>query len=551
MICHGWQFCCIIAVTCALALGCRSNASRQGREPLEERAALAVRQASHNSLRPANAPRETTASPTALQKNALQNTSQQDDNDLPVPAQLDGSASPPQPAEVINRPDALRLDQIIASVQQAYPPLIVAELERQIAAGQQLSAAGQFDLMVKAFGIAAPRGFYKTYRNGLSLDQPLFTGGYLYGGYKIGDGNFQPWFKERETDEGGEFSLGLGLPLLKDRAIDKRRAALFKSDLQRQAVEPLVRATMLEFVRVASGFYWSWVAAGQSLEAQRYLLENAQARVRQIEERVRAGDLGEIVRINNEQLIALREAKVIEAERKLQESAIKLSLFYRRSDGRPQIPPESQLPDVFPNPVPPGPEQIDADIARALNASPELAELELRAEQVRVELRNAENMLLPKLDARALASKDVGHPASSKRDKTPLELEAGLYGEVPLQRREARGKIESTQGKLSQINTKRTFVADKIRAAVQDAVSALVTAAGRIDRSRTNLRLARRTLELGRLQFDTGNINLIELNLLEQSVTEAELLLITSQTDFFTSLADYRAALAVDPLQPQ
>jgi outer membrane protein TolC len=467
------------------------------------------------------------------------------------PQDVEQLPAPPPAAAANSTTDAVALPlyDVIVSVHESYPLLLTALLERQIADGKQLAAWGEFDLDLKAYGIAAPEGFYKNYRHGVSLDQPLFGGGYLYSGYKVGNGKFQPWFKERQTNEGGEFSIGLGAPLLKDRAIDKRRAAVFQADLARQAVEPAVQAQLLEFVRVASQVYWSWVAAGQTLEAQRELLRNAQARVRQIQERVAAGDLQRIVRINNEQLIAARETKVIESDRKLQETAIKLSLFFRDAAGAPLIPAPARLPETFPDAAAPATEQIEADIARALAASPELVELDLLAEQVCVELRAAENMLLPKLDAQLLASKDVGGPASPLRDKTPFELEAGLYGEVPLQRREARGKLTAAQGKLAQIEAKRRFVTDKIAASVQDAVSALQAAAGRIDRATINLRLARETLELGRLQFDAGDIDLIQLNIYEQAVTDAQMLLISAQADFFAAQADYRAALALDPLE--
>ena len=461
---------------------------------------------------------------------------------------IDESDVVPDSPNVIFEAGPLRLADVIISVQESYPLLLTAMLERTIADGKQVSAWGEFDLNIKAFGIAAPEGFYQTYRNGIVAEQPVFRGGYLYGGYKIGDGNFQPWFKERETNEGGEFSAGFGVPLLKDRLIDKRRAAVFQAELARQAVEPAVQAQMLEFVRIASQAYWSWVAAGRNLKAQRELLANAQARVRQLQERVDEGDLPRIARINNEQLIASRETKVIESERKLQEAAIKLSLFLRNSEGEPIVPDDVQLPASFPDTASPSGDQIEEDTQLAIAASPVLTEIDLIVEQTRVELRNAENMLLPKVDARVLASKDVGAPASPKRDKTPFELEAGIYGEVPLQRRNARGKITSAQGKLAQLLAKRQFVVDKITAAVQDAVSALLAAEGRINRAGTNLRLARETLRLGRLQFDAGDIDLVTLNIYEKSVTDAQLLLISAQADFFFALANYRAALAQDPL---
>ena len=312
-------------------------------------------------------------------------------------------------------------------------------------------------------------------------------------------------------------------------------------------MEPAIQAQFLEFVRVASQTYWIWVAAGQSLQAQQELLKLAQIRVNQIETRVDAGDLPKIARLNNEQLIASRETKVIESQRKLQESAIKLSLFLRDPQGQPIIPPEQQLPPEYP-PHPPLPkEPLDTLIVRAVTARPELLELQLISRQVRVELAQAENLLLPKLDARMLAAKDVGAPASSKGDKTPFELEVGLYGEVPLQRREARGKVASAQSKLSQIDVKRQFVTNKVTALVQDAVSALTAAQQRITRATQNVRLAQETLVLARQQFDAGDIDLIALNIYEQAVTDARLLLIASQTDYFLALADFHAALSIDP----
>ena len=386
---------------------------------------------------------------------------------------------PPPPRRSSASPTPLQLQDVILSVQESYPLLTTALLERRIADGKRLSAWGAFDLGVKAFGIAAPEGYYQTYRNGIAVDQPVFSGGYVYGGYKIGDGNFEPWYGERETNEGGEFSAGFGAPLLKDRSIDKRREALFKAELARQAVEPAVRAQLLEFVRVASQAYWSWVAAGRTLDAQRELLRLAQARVNQIEERVNAGDLGRIARINNEQLIASRETKVIESQRKLQQAAIKLSLFLRNANGQPVIPDESQLPKAFPVHVTPDPDQLDGDIAEAVAARPELVELELIAEQVRVELAQAENMLLPKLDAQVLGCKGRRGLGKSERRQDPVPAGGRLVWRNAISsvaRRAARSKRHEPSWPKSQV--KRQFVVDKVTAAVQDAVSALLAAAG-------------------------------------------------------------------------
>ena len=158
-------------------------------------------------------------------------------------------------------------------------------------------------------------------------------------------------------------------------------------------------------------------------------------------------------------------------------------------------------------------------------------------------------MLLPKLDALVIGSQDVGEPFQADDIKGPFELEAGLYGEVPLQRREAEGKIETARAKLAQIRTKREFVVNKVTAEVQDAVSALRAAEERIERAGINRRLARESLEMARTLFDAGDIDLVELNIYEQATLDAQILLVEAQADYFVAMADYRAALGVDPRQ--
>jgi len=439
------------------------------------------------------------------------------------------------------------LPVVIDSIQRSYPLLRIALLQGAIADGDNLSAQGEFDLSLKGETLNQPQGFYKNYRHKVSLTQPVFQGGYVMGNYRLGDGFFPTWYGERGTNEGGEFALGVGGPLLKGREIDERRTKLFQSQLAQSAVEPNVQAQMLDFVRLGTQYYWTWVAAGQAVEAYRELLRLAEQRVVQIKQRVEAGDLERIARINNEQLIASRETKLIEAERKVQMSAIKLSLFLRNPVGEPLVASNRQLPRTFPPRWNPSEEQIQLDVATALAARPEFIELNLVAEQTRIELAYAENSLLPKVDWVVYTSKDVGGPASSKNDKTPFEMEAGIVGEVPLQRRQARGKIESLRGKLSQIQVKREFLTNKVTAEVQDAVSALRAAAARIERAEANVRLATEARELARAQFDVGDIVLVELNIYEQAVTDAQFQRIAAEADFFISEADYRAALAIDP----
>ena len=463
---------------------------------------------------------------------------------------------PPLPGEAPRapRPDGeevravLPLRSVLESVYYSFPALEAAMREADIADGKQLAASGEFDLKVKAESMSLATGFYDNYRNLVKLEQALMPGGSVYGQYRIGDGSFPEYYRDRETNEGGEFKVGWQTPLLRNRAIDQRRADIFQATLRREQVDPFVQGLLLEFTYGAADAYWSWVAAGLSYDAQRDLLRVTVERNKQFEERVKQEDLAAIELVQNERLIASRQAKVVEAERKLQQAAIKLSLFFRDGQGRPVMPPPAMLPDAFPEPTAPDRTGFAAAVETAMTQRPEIRELDLQRQQAEVDLSLGENMRLPSFDAVLQASKDVGAPASKKGDKTPFELEAGLMFELPLQRRKADGKIREANGKLSQLAAKREFTQNKIANQVQDAQSALATSYDRVGLARRNVTLARRLEAAERQRFDAEDSDLLRVALQEAAEIEATLLEFETLADYFKARAALRAAIGADPL---
>ncbi len=440
-------------------------------------------------------------------------------------------------------PTKISLDAVLQSVRQCYPEIDIAIGELEAANGKVLASWGQFDQVLSAHTISHPLGFYQTYRNGVGLSRPLYQGGEVYGTYRIGDGNFEPWYGERETNEGGEFKAGFSLPLLKDRAIDGRRAKLFATGYQRDQLNSNVEARMLMFQRIATQAYWDWVAAGQAVQIQQRLLQLANQRVDQIKTRVKAGDLARIAQIDNDRLIAKRKNGLIKARRQLEKTAIKLSLFWRDESCNPTIPADNLVPEAFPESRPISDNQLLSDIETALSIRPELSELAAARKEASTELRYARNLTLPKVDVKGFAGQDVGGETSSLGDKTPFELQLGVLAEVPLQRREGIGKSRAAQGKLKQIDAKIGFTRDKIRSEIQDAASGINASQDQITQSRENLRLTRKSLELGRISFEEGDIDLLSLNIYESAVADAELQLLEAQLKQFLYRTIYEIAI--------
>jgi len=454
--------------------------------------------------------------------------------------------SKPAPDPVPEPHTSLPLQEVVDSVVASYPLLEAALLSRSVAAGELLSAQGAFDLKLQGGGTSGPLGFYRTNRFGTGASQPLFSGGEIFGGYKIGRGNFQPWFGERESNDGGEFSVGVAVPLGQNRRIDQRRAATFRALFGRDAVEPEIQTKIIAFIWEASHAYWQWVAAGGNHRIALSLLEIAQQRNDGLSKRVDMGDLPRIELIDNERLIVSRQAALIGAQRKLQQSAIKLSLFLRTADGRPIVPVEAQLPADFPEALSVDSEQLEGDIEIALANRPELVSLEFLRRQLDVDLSQAHNLYLPSVDAGLFVSQDVGGASSSLRDKSPFELEASLQVSVPLQRRKARGKIQAIEGKLRQLSVKTGFTQDKITTDVQQVYAARLAAYRRIAKASKSLELAQTMEQAERRKFDLGDSNLLLVNLRELATADAAKTVLQAMLDYFQAQTDYRAALALD-----
>lgn len=467
----------------------------------------------------------------------------------PVPQDVAGP--PPlreSAADAASATGPLLLDEVTTSVYYAYPGLEAALREMEIAAGKEQAAHGEFDLKLKAGSQSDPLGFYQTYKNAVKVEQALWHGGGFYGQYRLGRGNYPTW-DGLETNDGGEFKVGVLRPLLQNSAIDQRRADIFQATLRRQQVEPAVHALLLELVRDAADAYWSWVAAGRSYDVQRTLLRVTIDRNNVYEGRVAAGDLPRIELVQNQRLIASREAKLVEAERKLQSTAIKLSLYLRDEAGQPLVPSSALLPTSFPDPPPVVSDDEATVIAASLANRPELREIDIVRQQVEVDLAQAENLLLPDLTATLDAAQDVGAP-TPKGDKTPFQLSAGLYFDVPLERNKAQGKLRESRGKLAQLAAKRRLVENKVAIEVQDARSALATSHERVLRARENTQLAWELVTAERDRFQGQDSDLLRVAIQETAAIEAALTEIEALADYYKAEAALRAATAVDPMEP-
>jgi len=436
----------------------------------------------------------------------------------------------------------LTLDDVQASVDKHYPPLLAALLEREIAAGGVEAALGKFDFRIGMRADTDQFGFYSNERLNTGFDQYLQTwGASVYGGWRVGRGDFATYDGKLETRTGGEWRGGVKLPLFRDRQIDERRAELQKARLDRTLADLSVDQQRLYVVQLATRRYWDWVASGRRFQVAEALLRIALARDAQLRESVDLGQIPPIEAVENRRAILQRRSQLVEQQRGLENAAIELSLFYRDAAGTPVRPAADRLPPMLPATESITEPALVEAVSRALDRRPELRYLAAEREQARVDLLVAENQMLPGVELSVGFASESGGGVVKRG---PNELKAGIGFELPFQRRSASGKIMMVSAKINQIRLKERMARDKIEAEVRDAASAVRAAHERVTLLRDEVAVARELEDAERARFDLGDGTLFLVNLREQATADAALRELAAVNDWLRAKAIYDQATA-------
>ena len=426
---------------------------------------------------------------------------------------------------------------VVTSVERSLPLLDRAKQEVEVAAGQVTEAQGAFDVSLTS-SAKSSRGVYENDRFAAILQQPLAPLGLTtYGGYRAGSGTFAPYDGRALTLPQGEAVLGFTVPLLRNRDLDQRRADRQSATLGYSVAEQGLSKARLSFYKDALGEYWEWVAAGRQMAIARSLLDIAVARDQQLADSIALGQTAPVERTDNRRAILQRQSALISAERQLQLQAIDLSLYLRGVDGTPVRPDVTRLPEL-PRPAAATLPDERGLIETALTRRPELQALRLKRDQVEVDLRLATNNRLPSLDFSVETNRDFGSAVKGAGSGT----EAGISFTFPLQNRKASGKRGQARAKLAAVSADLRWAEDRVRADVQDAVSALRAAGGTLDIVAQEVAVARELEGLERDRFALGDSTQFLVNLRELATVDAQLREVKALADYQKALITLEAA---------
>ncbi len=472
-----------------------------------------------------------------------------------------GISAPALTAHAQSSSATLELNTVLQSVNDTHPSLKAAELKQQAAEYKLTSSRGAFDLQLAAGAEAHPLGGSDKAYGVLdfTLTQPttlwglsLFAGWNASYGYipaykdqwyhKV-DKNFTGYKGNPEAGPLGRVHGGIALPILRDGAIDKNRANVAKAKAKVSYAQASLNKKRLDLQLKASDAYWSWLAAGMQVKIATELLETAAVRQKQIEEKVKQGSDAPIYAVENQKYLLKRQKNLLKATQKLQESAIKLSIYWRPDErARPRVPGDAQLPTSWPSlPELPTLEDAQALSEQIARNRPEWQVFLAELEQANISQNLYQNQLLPRLDLTAAAAQpiDTSH-------KTDMRITLDIAS--PLQRREARGAQQAAQADVIRIQNEQRLFQDQILATTQQSIVTLQASAQAVDLAQQELELTRTLEEAERIKLQEGDSTLLVVNLREQATADAAMSLVDAQKKLHMSYIRYRLNLGTSLL---
>jgi outer membrane protein TolC len=429
------------------------------------------------------------------------------------------------------------LNAVLRSSARHFPSVQAAQAAIAEREGNLLAAEGVFDPRVDGGLYSRLGGYYDGTAADVGFYQSVpFMGAEVFADYSVSGGDFPIYEDQLVTTDFGQARVGVALSLLRDREIDDRRFAVSKAELETRMAEFGLLAEQIDILQQAYIAYARWLISAQLLLAYDELLNIAVVRGAALERQVEAGDVAEILLVENEQAVLQREGLVVESRRQVRLSAERLALFLRDDQGVVVFPNYDQslvMPVQDEGFLDTPEEEL---IEQALLNRPDIAVAKTLQSQFRLEKRIAENLAKPRLDFRVYSARDFG---SGTLRRQGTDTSADISFSIPLAIRTARGRAASADARLTGVGYELRLLIDEAK---RDLRLSLVNLRATTELKEVALRelaVAQRLAEAELRQFEAGTSDYFLLNVRERSLGEAQLRRWQAELNHQVALANY------------
>lgn len=429
------------------------------------------------------------------------------------------------------------LNAVLRSSARHFPSVQAAQAAIAEREGNLLAAEGVFDPRVDGGLYSRLGGYYDGTAADVGFYQSMpFMGAEVFADYSVSGGDFPIYEDQLVTTDFGQARVGVALSLLRDREIDDRRFAVSKAELETRMAEFGLLAEQIDILQQAYIAYARWLISAQLLLAYEELLNIAVVRGAALERQVEAGDVAEILLVENEQVVLQREGLVVESRRQVRLSAERLALFLRDDQGVVVFPnyDESLVMPVQDEGFLDTPEE--ELIEQALLNRPDIAVAKTLQSQFRLEKRIAENLAKPRLDFRVYSARDFGSGTLRRQGTDTI---ADISFSIPLAIRTARGRAASADARLTGVGYELRLLIDEAK---RDLRLSLVNLRATTELKEVALRelaVAQRLAEAELRRFEAGTSDYFLLNVRERSLGEAQLRRWQAELNHQVALANY------------
>lgn len=439
---------------------------------------------------------------------------------------------------------------VVESALKHYPLITQAKEGLKVSEGEAMAADGAYDAVLKGQNLILPKGYYVRQNWDHWVEKRVgFANSRVFAGYTYGGKGVYPTdLSLTSTNSGGTPRVGVSFSALRNFKTDPDRAGRQIAKLGVSQSQNQVHSTEIEVKRESTNLYWSWIAALRNFQVYSDLLTVAEQRESVLKNRARAGDISEVIVMENAQYVARRKAELAAVELQLRQISLELSLYYRDEEGKPLEMSGEEERKVSDEIVSKELKTIMASLQESSTSPslldiagrrPELLALGKELEKTNIELSLSKNSYLPLLDITAQYERYLGNedPTNAPHVYTFL-----ISLEIPLEYDLIRGQKSRANARKRMIASEFNFMKETIHTQVQKNLEGIRLSRKRMENASDEVTYATKLREVENYKFEKGGSNLFLINIREENMAQAKSNLIYSQLDFIRAHTDYQAS---------
>ncbi len=434
-----------------------------------------------------------------------------------IPATIDmASAQEQQPIDTIQ----LSLDNALNRGMEENADVRVAELDIQKSEERIEEVQGNFLPSINVNG---------NYTRNLQLPAfflPEGSGGFPGGGGGGEGGNVLRIGSKNSFQLGAEAQL----PLYNNQLIQNKKLAESSLDLSKQQLE----ANRNQIENKIKNVYFNALLARSSLDVTQQSLENAQSNYENVKRQNEQGVAPDYDLLRADVRVENTKPDVREA-RNNYESALNRLKLLTGIDIQQPVDLEGNLKayyEAFPK------EQL-ADYS--LKENPQVEQLELQKDLQHNQISLEKSAYHPSLSAVGGYNYQAQHDHFDFNDYFWINTAtAGLQLQIPIFSGLTRkNRIEQAQVEMQKIEVQKNNLERSLTVQVENALEQIQQVQQRVNAQERNIEQAKKGYKIAQKSYESGTINIVELNDAELALSQARMNYLTAIHDYLTALVDY------------